>query len=163
MVASHQEANDETREWASLHALDLLTGDDLKAYERHLQAGCAVCQEEIRSFREVAGKVAMAPKSFSPSPGLRDRVIASTWPASSAGAPTKAIPLNSAGLLIANSNEIPWEPSSIPGYWTRLLFEDTVRKYRTSLVRMDPGTVYPAHRHAVVEELYLIEGDLIVE
>ena len=162
MVFSHQESNDETREWASLHALNLLTEDDVKTYERHLQ-GCAVCKAEIHSFREVVDEVARAPQSLTPSPFLRERVLASTRPVKAAGAPAKAFPLNSGGLLIANSNEIPWEPSGVPRCWTRLLFEDAVRKYRTSLVRMDAGAVYPAHRHAAVEELYLIEGDLIVE
>src|SRR5262245_3013235 len=107
MLVSHQEPSDETREWASLHALNLLNADDLETYERHLQ-GCAVCKAEIHSFREVVGEVAKTPESRTPSRLLRERVLASTRPA---GAPAKLFPLNSRGLLIANSNEIPWEPS----------------------------------------------------
>jgi len=30
-------------------------------------------------------------------------------------------------------------------------------------LRIDPGTVYPSHRHSDVEELFLLEGDLLVE
>ncbi len=163
MLASHREPNDETREWASLHALNLLKGDELTDYQEHLR-GCGVCQAEVRSFRKVTSLVGGSASRNVPSPGLRDRVLAAAIGSTGrTGAPPNAIPLNSAGLLIANSNEIPWEPGSIPGCWSRLLFEDTLRKYHTSLVRLDPGTVYPAHRHAGIEELYLMEGDLIVE
>ena len=31
------------------------------------------------------------------------------------------------------------------------------------MVRMTPGTHYPSHKHAGVEELYLLEGDLSVD
>ncbi len=31
------------------------------------------------------------------------------------------------------------------------------------LVRLAPGTDYPAHRHAGVEELYMLDGELIVD
>ena len=33
----------------------------------------------------------------------------------------------------------------------------------TALVRMEPHTRYPSHQHADVEELYLLDGDLLVE
>ena len=32
----------------------------------------------------------------------------------------------------------------------------------TQLVRMAPGTSYPRHRHADIEENYLLEGDLTI-
>jgi anti-sigma factor ChrR (cupin superfamily) len=33
----------------------------------------------------------------------------------------------------------------------------------TSLVRMDAGTHFPAHRHLSAEEVFLLAGDLVVE
>ena len=30
------------------------------------------------------------------------------------------------------------------------------------LVRLSPGTEYPPHRHAGVEELYLLQGELMI-
>ena len=33
----------------------------------------------------------------------------------------------------------------------------------TMLVRLAPGGEYPPHRHAGVEELYLLQGELIVD
>jgi quercetin dioxygenase-like cupin family protein len=56
-----------------------------------------------------------------------------------------------------------WEPAPLPGIFSKLLFNDVNRQYVTQIVRMDPGTTYPSHRHSQVEELYLLEGDLLVE
>jgi anti-sigma factor ChrR (cupin superfamily) len=31
------------------------------------------------------------------------------------------------------------------------------------LVRLTPGTEYPPHRHAGIEELYLLDGELVID
>jgi anti-sigma-K factor RskA len=64
-------------EWLALaapYALDALDGDDRPAFEAHL-AGCAVCQAEVRSFREVAGRLAAAAPPTEPAAALRARVL----------------------------------------------------------------------------------------
>ncbi|SRR6059036_1645010 len=64
-------------EWLALaapYALDALDGEERATFEAHL-AGCAVCQAEVRSFREVAGQLAAAAPLIDPSPGLRARVV----------------------------------------------------------------------------------------
>lgn len=65
-------------EWLALaapYALDALDGDERAAFEAHL-AGCAVCQAEVASFRDVAAQLAMTAPVAEPSPELRDRVLA---------------------------------------------------------------------------------------
>ena len=47
-----------------------------------------------------------------------------------------------------------------PGIHRKLLFLDQERDYATSLLRVDAGTHYPSHRHADVEEILVLEGDL---
>ena len=66
------------------------------------------------------------------------------------------------GVLIARSREMDWQSGQLPGLFLKVLFNDTRRGYSTALVRMTAGTHYPSHRHAGVEELYLLEGDLNV-
>jgi quercetin dioxygenase-like cupin family protein len=44
----------------------------------------------------------------------------------------------------------------------RPLFVDD-RNYATTMVRMDPAVRYPSHRHTETEELFMLEGDLVVE
>jgi anti-sigma factor ChrR (cupin superfamily) len=70
--------------------------------------------------------------------------------------------LQQSGLLISHSEELSWR-NLAPGIAYKSLYQDSARKYNTSLVRMEPGARYPSHRHAEIEELFLLSGDLHVE
>ena len=56
------------------YALDALEPAERDAYEAHL-GGCARCQEELASFWEVTGALAVAADGPAPSPALRDRIL----------------------------------------------------------------------------------------
>jgi quercetin dioxygenase-like cupin family protein len=55
-----------------------------------------------------------------------------------------------------------WEVAA-PGIYVKILARDEARKSVSMLVRLDPRTSYPPHRHAGVEELHLLHGELIVD
>lgn len=141
---------------AALYALGLLDEADKAEFERHLEHGCAPCQAELRLLNIVTDEMAVA--AAVPAPDrLRGRIAAKT-----ARAPR--VPghvLNDGGLLIARSAEVAWQPFS-PGIDYKLLSVDTLRANQTMLVRMEAGARYAAHRHADVEELFLLSGDLHV-
>ena len=65
----------ELHELSAGYALDALEPAERDAFERHL-AGCPECQEELASFWEVAGALAVAADSPAPSPELRERILA---------------------------------------------------------------------------------------
>lgn len=67
------------------------------------------------------------------------------------------------GLLFARTEEIEWRLGMAPGCERKVLFVDDQQEAVTSLVRMDAGTHFPAHRHAGTEEVFIISGDLVVE
>lgn len=50
-----------------------------------------------------------------------------------------------------------------PGISCQLLSTDAASKRVTLLVRLAPGVEYPPHRHAGVEELHLLDGELVVD
>ena len=50
-----------------------------------------------------------------------------------------------------------------PGISCRLLARDAENNSLSMLVRLDPGTDYPPHRHAGREELYLLDGELMID
>jgi quercetin dioxygenase-like cupin family protein len=54
-----------------------------------------------------------------------------------------------------------WEPAA-PGIYVKILARDEARKRVSMLVRLDPKTSYPPHRHAGPEELHLLSGELII-
>jgi anti-sigma factor ChrR (cupin superfamily) len=49
-----------------------------------------------------------------------------------------------------------------PGISCKLLSTDEEQNRVTMLVRLSPGAEYPPHTHAGVEELYMLEGELLV-
>lgn len=64
----------------------------------------------------------------------------------------------------------PQEPSAepewnevAPGIFCQLLATDSGRDIVSMLVRLAPGTDYPPHSHAGVEELHLLDGELWID
>ena len=59
-------------------------------------------------------------------------------------------------------DETEWEDVA-PGIACKLLGTDEDRIRVSMLVRLAPGASYPAHTHAGVEELHLLEGELWID
>ncbi|MEO0652238.1 MAG: cupin domain-containing protein [Planctomycetota bacterium] len=65
-------------------------------------------------------------------------------------------------LSIRRGAQRTWQPTGVEGLACSLLSLDRERGLATMLLRMDPGAVYPAHRHKRAEECYVLEGDLCI-
>ena len=142
---------------AALYALGALSNDEAREFEAHLSA-CEVCKAEVESFSSVAADLALAAVA-APRSDVRRRVLERIADDTLMGGKL----LMDDGLLrFVRTATIPWELSAIPGIEMKVLFRDADRAYSAMLVRMSPGTAYPSHRHADVEELFLLEGDLLV-
>jgi anti-sigma factor ChrR (cupin superfamily) len=50
-----------------------------------------------------------------------------------------------------------------PGISCNLLATDAEKDRVSMLVRLAPGAAYPPHRHSGVEELYLLDGKLMID
>lgn len=167
MTHKQFEHSKETKAWAALFALGSLGGQEKAQFERHLQQGCAVCEEEIRSLGEVVRDLALSAPPAAPSCRVRGRLLESlasgSKPVVASQSPfsvvSKGVLLQQPGLLISRSSDMSWETVA-PGILRKLLFVDAERRYNTSLLRVEPGTRYPSHRHADVEEILVLEGDL---
>jgi anti-sigma factor ChrR (cupin superfamily) len=59
-------------------------------------------------------------------------------------------------------SEPEWEQVA-PGIECKLLATDAERSRVSMLVRLAPGASYPAHIHADVEELHLLDGELWID
>ena len=172
MIAKHEQSSDETREWTSLYALGAMTPEEKSDFEEHRKR-CLICESDVRALEEVSGQLGFAADPANPPASLRvgllegisetPGVAEPDRPASDMLAPSVGVLLNAGGLLISRSTAMKWEAGGLPGISSKVLFNDPVRDYTTQLVRMEPKTTYPSHHHKDVEELYLLEGDLLVE
>ena len=140
-------------EAACAYALQALPASEVAAAEAHI-AACPHCQRELESLRSVIDRfVAWPTDVLRPPASLRARLafrIAEETGNSPALPPTPRWP------------EPEWEQVA-PGIECKLLATDAELHRVSTLVRLAPGTSYPAHTHADVEEVYLLDGELWID
>ena len=136
-----------------LHAVRALPAVEARAVEAHL-AACAACRRELSTLRPVIESVSSWPTDVV-------RPVESLWPrlahrvaAESGGKPV--LP-ESRGWTEPEWSEVA------PGISVKLLATDREREIVSMLVRLAPGTDYPPHVHAGVEELHLLQGELWID
>lgn len=136
-----------------LYALQALTPNELPAVESHI-AGCQECQAELETLRPVIGSFAGWPTNvLRPSQSLWER-LAHRIAGETGQAPLLQPP--------PPPQEPQWQEAA-PGISVKLLATHTEKNLVTMLVRLEPGTDYPAHCHAGTEELHLLDGELMVD
>jgi len=136
-----------------LYALQALPSSEIPLVEAHISA-CADCQQEIETLRPIVG-------SFVSWPADVLRPPASLW-----GRLAQRIARETGKEPLLPPSEVPAKPEweeAAPSIFCKLLATDTEKNRVSMLVRLAPGTDYPAHRHAGIEELHLLHGELMVD
>lgn len=155
MEASRQNPNHrcDGAELACAYALGVLPAGEIAAAEAHI-AACPECQSEVESLRPVIDRFVDWPTDLlRPDSSLQARL------ARRIAAETGTEPVSPAAR---QWSEPDWEAVA-PGINCKLLATDTERHRVSMLVRLAPGARYPAHTHAGVEELHLLEGELWID
>src|SRR5688572_28761073 len=136
-----------------LYALQALPLKEIAAVESHISS-CATCRREIETLRPIIG-------SFSAWPTDMLRPSAPLW-----GRLAQRIAEETGTEPFAAPSQPPAKPDweeVAPGISCILLATDDEKDCVSMLVRLAPGTDYPPHRHAGVEELYLLHGELWID
>lgn len=135
------------------YALQALPGGEIAAAEAHI-AGCADCRRELESLRPVVDSLVCWPTDvLRPTTSLQTalaRRIAQETGRQSVPPPVRCW------------SEPEWEEVA-PGIECKPLATDAERQRVSMLVRLAPGAHYPAHTHAGVEELHLLDGELWID
>jgi anti-sigma factor ChrR (cupin superfamily) len=143
----------ETAELACAYALQVLSASEIAAIQAHI-AACPECRRELESLRPVVDRfVAWPTDVLRPTPSLQARLAARI--AGETGKPPVPPPA-------PRWSEPDWEQVA-PGIECKLLATDAERHRVSMLVRLAPGASYPAHTHAGVEELHLLDGELWID
>jgi anti-sigma factor ChrR (cupin superfamily) len=146
---------DDMRERAALYALGALSPDEAREFEADLAASDQQVRDELAELRTVVDELAYAAPPHAAPAALRESVMARVAEEDAPG-------FERGGLSFVRGERVGWQPGSVPGVEVKPLAVDAERRRRTLLVRMAPGTVYPAHRHSDLEEIYMLEGDYLV-
>lgn len=136
---------------AALYALGLLGPAETDAFEQRLtdDAGAVAVLREYGLAAEAA-VASMPPQA--PPPRLRDRVLAV------AGAGDRNAEREGGAI---RASEGRWRKSKYGGITYKRLYVDKAAGLVTMLVKLEPGAVLPAHRHARTEQCLIVEGDFI--
>ena len=141
---------------AESYALGATTASERRAFERHLK-NCLACKSELEA---AANTLANAIPLSAVDTEARSRFISKLRELNASSSSSEVV-FSFPGVLAKRASIMQWQPAAgLEGVWVKTLFDDTVRKYRTTLVRLDSGAHYPSHKHAEVEEAYILEGDL---
>ena len=143
----------ERGELTSAYALQVLPLSRVAAVEAHI-ASCPDCQRELESLRPVVDRFVSWPTDvLRPTKSLQARLARRI--AEDTGVPPVLPPA-------PRWSEPDWEQVA-PGIECKLLATDTERHRVSMLVRLAAGGRYPAHTHAGIEELHLLDGELWID
>jgi anti-sigma factor ChrR (cupin superfamily) len=143
----------EMAERVGLYALQALPAGEAAAAAVHIDA-CPDCRRELERLRPVIDQFTAWPADLlRPPASLQGRLALRI-----AAEPGQQLVLPQTSQW----SEPDWEQVA-PGIQCKLLATDTERDRVSMLVRLAPGASYPAHDHAGVEELHLLDGELWIE
>ena len=135
------------------YALGALPPKEVGAAEAHF-ASCPGCRRELESLRSVLESLVSWPTDILRPPASLQRRLALRI-GEETGQPPVLPP-------VRQWSEPEWDQVA-PGIECKLLAADAERHRVSMLVRLAPGANYPAHTHAGVEELHLLDGELWIE
>jgi quercetin dioxygenase-like cupin family protein len=143
-------------DWVFLYALQALPPAEIPIVEARISE-CAECLKEMEMLRPIIRSFVSWPTDvLRPSESLWVRLAQRI--AKETGEPALLTP--------PRRPEQPAKPEweeVAPGISVQMLATDTEKNSVSLLVRLEPGTDYPPHCHAGVEELHLLHGELMVD
>jgi anti-sigma factor ChrR (cupin superfamily) len=153
-VSAHTEQHRcEQAELVPLYVLGALPSNETRLLEEHLTS-CPECRRELESLHPVVDSLVSWPVDIlRPLDSIWTRLQERVGEEASEDAVLTEVPA---------WKEPEWNEVA-PGISCKLLATDTERDRVSMLVRLAPDTAYPSHRHAGVEELFLLSGELWIE
>ena len=153
MTAASDQDRCDQMELVSAYVLQALPPSEASTMAAHI-AVCDLCRQELQTLQPVVGSFTAWPTEvLRPSASIWDRLLERIESKTSNDAQPTAR---------RDWQEPDWEEAA-PGIFCKLLATNTEQDRVTMLVRLAPGVEYPPHKHAGVEELHLLHGELWID
>ncbi|WP_016952981.1 cupin domain-containing protein [Anabaena sp. PCC 7108] len=149
-------------ELAPLYALDII--DDP---ERHLVEEKIIeypeLAEELAELQEAVAAISYTVPTVPMTTDLKNRLFNKIGISDSSELPiSEPIEEISLPYSFVRSQDLDWQLYRLPGVMVATLHTDLVKREVSGLFRAAAGVRYPLHCHAGVEEMFMLEGDLVI-
>ncbi|BAY80379.1 anti-ECFsigma factor, ChrR (plasmid) [Nostoc linckia NIES-25] len=150
-------------ELAPLYVLNLLSEPERLWVEQQL-AECPELAEELAQYEIAATAIPYSTPVVPMAEDLKDRLFArlELEPLESDPNLTPTPDNILSSYLAVRSQDVQWQPHRAPGVETAIFHLDPIKREIVGVLRAAPGVYYPMHRHAAIEEIYMLTGDLVV-
>ena len=157
-------------ELAPLYALDLLDLEERLWVETQI-IDCPDLTEELANYQAAVAAIPYSAPTMPMSADLKDRLfdriafpvenqlgvepIATALPAAAKPSPP--------AIVTFRSSDLKWRPYRAAGVEVALLYLDRANRMSSALLKAAAGVVYPLHQHQGIEEIYMLEGELVID
>lgn len=153
------DARTELEQLAALLASGALPDTETEAARWRLEGAGEDVREDLASMEQVAGALGLEARAVDPPDGLRARLLDRVAKEKQPGRP--GLVLNEDGVKVLRSSHAAWKPIG-EGVASRVLTIDEKTGFKTHMIRIDPGSFVPEHRHGGAEDVLVLSGDLEV-
>lgn len=160
--------NDCFCELAPLYALDVLSAAEHDWVEQQIAAEPELAEELVAYQSTVQSLAYGAPVlPATPLPLLKERLFDRLFQEGSAARAldepaTKPVSSPPVAHQAIRAQELHWQPHPVPGIRVAIVHTDEIRREVVGFLQAEPGACYPLHRHAAIEEIFMLEGDLVI-
>ncbi|PSB16230.1 cupin-like domain-containing protein [filamentous cyanobacterium Phorm 46] len=154
---------------AAIQALDTIDESESRELENKLKQSPEL-QSELDAFEATIAAIAYTIPPVSVAPDLKNRLFQriaelSQTPAEEVSSEpvSEPSPNTKSRQFVRRSHDVKWKSFGVTGISIGRLFTDKEKREITCLLRLEPGIEFPLHRHGGVEEIFMLEGDLVVE
>lgn len=148
-------------ELAPLYALEMLSQTERAWIEQQI-AEYPELAEELAAYQSAVTAIPYSAPTLPMAANLKERLFErlELETPSSQGAPPSS---PTSPYRAVRSQDLNWQPHAVPGVEVAIVHTDLVKREMVGFLRAEPGVRYPWHRHAAIEEIFMISGDLVIE
>jgi ChrR Cupin-like domain len=148
-------------ELAPFYALDVLSEEE-KIWVEEQIADCPDLSEELATYQLAVEAIPYSIPDLPMSDNLKDRLFErlelEVPPAETV---SEVTPVNHLGM---RASELNWQPHPLAsGVTIAIVHRDEIKREIVGFLKAEAGVRYPLHLHRGIEELFMLEGDLIVD
>lgn len=147
--------NEDFQARAALYALGALSPIEAQSFEDELALASDLDRAEVAEFDTIVSQLGLSASEAEPSAQVRDQLLARIAREPNT---TKAVSSPQPTHLDILSHEGQWT-KLFEGAYSKILFVEPTNGYVTSLLKLEPDTHLPNHKHKGNEQCMILTGE----